>query len=58
VTEVGYLGGLTLYKVKLGSGAVLRCSTANTARIDVDALEVHQRVVAWFSPDDCVVLEQ
>jgi putrescine transport system ATP-binding protein len=58
VTDVGYLGGSTLYKVKLGSGAVLRCSTANTARIDVDALEVHQRVVAWFSPDDCVVLEQ
>jgi len=58
VTDVGYLGGLTLYKVKLGSGAVLRCSTANTARIEVDALGVNQRVVAWFAPEDCVVLER
>ncbi|HET7493608.1 MAG TPA: ABC transporter ATP-binding protein [Bradyrhizobium sp.] len=58
VTDVGYLGGLTIYKVKLDSGAVLRCSMANTARIDVDALGVNQRVVAWFSADDCLVLEQ
>jgi putrescine transport system ATP-binding protein len=58
VTDVGYLGGLTIYKVKLDSGAVLRCSMANTARTDVDALGVNRRVVAWFSPDDCVVLEQ
>jgi putrescine transport system ATP-binding protein len=58
VTDVGYLGGLTTYKVKLDSGAVLRSSMANTARIDIDAYSVGQRVVAWFSPDDCVVLEQ
>jgi putrescine transport system ATP-binding protein len=58
VTDVGYLGGLTTCKVKLDSGAMLRCSMANTARIDVDALGVNQRVVAWFSPDDCVVLER
>ncbi len=58
VTDIGYLGGLTIYKVKLDSGAVLRCSMANTARIDLDALAVNQRVIAWFSPDDCVVLEQ
>jgi putrescine transport system ATP-binding protein len=58
VTEVGYLGGVTTYKVKLDSGAVLRSSMANTARIDIDAYHASQRVVAWFTPDDCVVLEQ
>jgi putrescine transport system ATP-binding protein len=58
VTDVGYLGGLTTYKVKLDSGARVRSSMANTARIDIDAYSVSQRVVAWFTPDDCVVLEQ
>jgi putrescine transport system ATP-binding protein len=58
VTDVGYLGGLTTYKVKLDTGAVLRSSMANTARLDIDAYNAGQRVVAWFTPDDCVVLEQ
>ena len=58
VTGVGYLGGLTTYRVKLDTGAVLRSSMANTARLDIDAYGAGQRVVAWFTPDDCVVLEQ
>ena len=58
VTDVGYLGGFTTYSVKLDSGAVLRSSMANTARIDIDAYSPSQRVVAWFTPDDCLVLEQ
>jgi putrescine transport system ATP-binding protein len=58
VTEVSYLGGLTIYKVKLDTGAVLRSSMANTARLDVDAYTTSQRVMAWFAPDDCVVLER
>jgi putrescine transport system ATP-binding protein len=58
VTDVSYLGGLTTYKIKLDSGATLRSSMANTARIDIDAYSPSQRVVAWFTPDDCMVLEQ
>ncbi len=58
VTDVSYLGGLTTYKVKLDSGAVLRSSMANTTRIDMDAYGLSHRVVAWFTPDDCMVLEQ
>jgi putrescine transport system ATP-binding protein len=58
IMDVGYLGGMTNYKVKLDSGAVLRSSMANTARLDLDAYSANQRVVAWFSPEDCVVLEQ
>ena len=58
VVGVSYLGGLTVYKVKLDSGAVVRSSMANTARLDIDAYSASQRVVVWFTPDDCVVLEQ
>ena len=58
ITDVSYLGGLTVYKVKLDSGAAVRSSMANTARIDRDSYTAGQRVVAWFTPDDCVVLEQ
>jgi putrescine transport system ATP-binding protein len=58
VTDVGYLGGLTTYKVRLDSGAVVRASLANTARVDLDAFGPGQRVIAWFMPDDCLVLEQ
>src|ERR1700675_3823373 len=58
VTDVSYLGGITTYKVKLDSGAVVRSSMANTTRIDIDTYHASQRVVAWFTPDDCVVLEQ
>jgi putrescine transport system ATP-binding protein len=58
VTDVSYLGGLTTYQVKLDSGAVVRSSMANTTRIDMDAYGLSQRVVAWFTPDDCMVLEQ
>ena len=58
VTDVGYLGGSTCYKIRLDSGLVLRSTMANTTRLDFDAYGVNQRVVAWFSPEDCVVLEQ
>jgi putrescine transport system ATP-binding protein len=58
VCDVSYLGGLTTYKIRLDSGAMLRSSIANTARLDMDAYGLSQRVVAWFTPDDCMVLEQ
>jgi putrescine transport system ATP-binding protein len=58
VTDVSYLGGFTTYKIRLDSGATLRSSMANTARIDIDAYGLSHRVVAWFTPDDCMVLEQ
>jgi putrescine transport system ATP-binding protein len=58
VMDVDYLGGLTTYRIRLDSGATLRASVANTARLDVDAYNVTQRVVAWFTPDDCMVLDR
>jgi len=58
VTDVSYLGGTTTYKLKLESGAVIRASMANTTRLDMDAYGPGHRMVAWFAPEDCVVLEQ
>jgi putrescine transport system ATP-binding protein len=58
ITEIGYAGGMTSYKVRLDAGATLRAAMANTTRLDVDAYHAGQHVVAWFAPDDCVVLTQ
>ena len=56
VASVGYLGGASVYTITLDSGATLHASLANTARLDADAYAVGERVVAWFAPDDCIVL--
>ncbi len=57
IADICYLGGTTTYKVKLDAGGMLQASVANSARLDVDAYSLNQNVVAWFTPDDCVVLQ-
>ncbi|QAU37579.1 ABC transporter ATP-binding protein [Bradyrhizobium guangdongense] len=56
IADICYLGGTTTYKVKLDAGGMVQASVANSARLDVDAYSLNQHVVAWFTPDDCVVL--
>ncbi|WP_342734838.1 ABC transporter ATP-binding protein [Bradyrhizobium sp. B117] len=56
IADICYLGGTTTYKVKLDTGGMIEASVANSARLDVDAFSLNQHVVAWFTPDDCVVL--
>jgi putrescine transport system ATP-binding protein len=56
IADICYLGGTTSYKVRLDGGGMLQASVANSARTDVDAFSLNQNVVAWFTPDDCVVL--
>jgi len=58
IADANYLGGSTVYKIRLDGGAVIHASLANTARLDADGYGLGQRVVAWFAPDDCVVLER
>jgi len=58
IADANYLGGSTVYKIKLEGGAIIHASLANTARLDADGYGLGQRVVAWFAPDDCVVLER
>lgn len=57
IADICYLGGTTTYKVKLDTGGTVQASVANSARTDVDAYSLNQHVVAWFTPDDCVVLQ-
>ena len=57
IADICYLGGTTTYKVKLDTGGLVQASVANSARTDVDAYSLNQHVVAWFTPDDCVVLQ-
>ncbi|RJF70733.1 ABC transporter ATP-binding protein [Rhodopseudomonas palustris] len=58
IVEVGYVGGLTTYKVRLDAGTMLQARMANTTRLDSDVYQTGQHVVAWFAPDDCVVLDR
>src|SRR5262249_52275093 len=58
VADLNYLGGGAGYPGEAETGAVVRASMANTARLGVDAYLAGQRVVAWFTADDCLVLEQ
>jgi putrescine transport system ATP-binding protein len=58
ILDANYLGGTTIFNVRLDNGPVVRAAVANTARLDVDGYGIGQRVVAWFTPDDCVVLER
>ncbi len=58
IRDVGYLGSASVYTVALAGGATLRVSLANAARLHADAYGAGQRVTAWFSPDDCIVLDR
>jgi len=58
LAEAGFLGGVSVYKVVLGSGATLRVVVANATRTAADGFTVGQPVVAAFAPDDAVVLDR
>ncbi|WP_315835403.1 ABC transporter ATP-binding protein [Bradyrhizobium prioriisuperbiae] len=57
VIDVNYLGGASVYRIRLDSGFVLRASVTNASRSDGDAMSTGQRVTASFAAADCVVLE-
>lgn len=56
--DVGYLGGVSVYRIRLDQGPVLRIAIANTTRAASHVFVSGQRVVATFAPGDCVVLQQ
>jgi putrescine transport system ATP-binding protein len=58
VIDVSYLGGMSVYKVRLDGGFMLRASVTNASRRPADAIAAGQRVTASFAAADCVVLEQ
>ena len=58
LTSTGFLGGVSVYAVKLDGGAVLRVAAANATRTAADGFVVGQRVTVSFAPDDVVVLDR
>ena len=58
IVEISYLGGQSIYSVRLDNGAILKSSVANATRAAVDSYSPGQPVIAWFAPEDCVVLAQ
>lgn len=58
VAEIGYLGTVSVYKVKLDSGLVIRASRANVARAGSGGPRSGERVWLSFAPDACVLLER
>ena len=56
--DVGFLGGISICKVKLLSGATLRVSLTNATRTKAESFTSGQRVSVSFAPDDIVVLDR
>jgi putrescine transport system ATP-binding protein len=52
-----YLGDVSLYQIKLVTGALLRAALTNAARAG-GGFAIGARVVATFAPDDCMVLPE
>jgi putrescine transport system ATP-binding protein len=58
LTSAGFLGGVSVYNVKLDQGAVLRVAIPNATRTAADNFAVGQRVSLSAAPDDVVVLDR
>lgn len=58
LTDIGFLGGVSVYKVKLASGIVLRVTASNASRRAMNGFAVGQNIHVTFTPDDVVVLDR
>jgi putrescine transport system ATP-binding protein len=58
VLDVGYLGDVSLYKVRIDSGLVLKATTANRTRLIERPIGWGDRVWLSFAPEAGVVLTQ
>ena len=57
VWDIGYLGDVSIYHVRLAGGAVLRCTQANRQRLVERPVSWEDRVWLSWSPDASVVLK-
>jgi putrescine transport system ATP-binding protein len=55
--DIGYLGGLSIYKVRLNDGAVVMATVANVARNREAAFSTGDEVWISWPPDAAVVLQ-
>src|ERR1051325_1626865 len=56
VTDIGYLGTMSLYKVKLDDGLVLKAAVMNAQRRSEQTIHVNDRVWLSWTPDAGVLL--
>ena len=56
VVDVGYLGGVSVYKIKLDNGLDMKATIANRTRLVERLIDSHDRVWLSFPPDVGVVL--
>ena len=57
ICDVGYLGGISVYKVELGDGAVVKAAAVNAVRLREAAFAAGDQVSVSWPPDAAVVLE-
>lgn len=58
VVDIDYLGGTSVYRVKLTSGAIMRVTAANLVRSEAAFFAIGQHVSLSFPPDACIVLDK
>jgi putrescine transport system ATP-binding protein len=56
VSEIGYLGNVSVYKVRLDNGFMLKAQAANLTRLVERPIKVDERVWLSWTPDAGVVL--
>ena len=56
VYDIGYLGGISIYKVRLEDGAVIKVAVANVARTAGQAFSTQDEVWLSWRPDAAVVM--
>lgn len=58
VWDIAYLGGLTMFNVRLDSGAVIKATVLNSERTVDDPIGYEERVWLSFTPDCGLILEK
>jgi putrescine transport system ATP-binding protein len=57
VTDIGYLGGLSIYRVKLGGGQIVSVTAPNRSRLVEKPIYWHDRVRLHIPEDALIVLQ-
>jgi putrescine transport system ATP-binding protein len=56
IVDIGYLGELTIYKLRLADGAIVTAAVANTGHAAERAIDWDERAWISFSPEAAIVL--
>jgi putrescine transport system ATP-binding protein len=56
VTDIGYLGDLSIYKVRLDSGTIMKTAVANVTRLAERPIAWDERVWLTWAPEAAMVL--